>query len=137
MSNIRRVRIPYGVTAKRIWLSLVIIYAAVRAITADLLLGHYGLSGQAYFTVEILTSIPFARFSGYLVEDLADDRSWWRNAVIVGSTYAAPDLYLLAVIHSAPSRIYLAAIVVIMTLGIISAAVIVRRLKDFQLSLEE
>lgn len=127
MSTIRSVRLPHGRTLRNIWLVLVLLYAAGRAVAADALLGEYGVRGEVYFFIEILSAIPFARFSGYLVEDISEGRSWFRNGLITVATHIPPDIYLLVALHSAPSHIYAIAFVVMLILAAISIYALRRR----------
>lgn len=127
VSTLTPVRLPHARTLRKIWLVAVLLYAAARAVTVDYLLGDYGVNGLTYFAIEMLTSFPFARYSAFLVEDVVHDRRWFLNAAITAITYIAPDVYLLATIHSAPSRVYLWTLAVVALLSVISALALRRR----------
>lgn len=130
MSTLLLVRLPHGKTLKKIWLILVLLYAALRALTVDYFLGAYGVRGEVYFAIEIATSIPFARFSAYLVEDIVAGRSWAKNAIVTALSYIAPDIYLLATIHSAPSRVYFWTLSVVAVLSSISLIALRQRIRQ-------
>ena len=122
-------QLPRGDSLRKLWLVGVVIYAALRAYTVDLLFSRYGVNGWVYFGIEMATSIPFGHYSAQLVSNLASGRSWKFSAIITLLTYVASDVYLMVALHSAPTHIYFITLAVVISLASLSAITIVRKRK--------
>lgn len=123
-------RLPRRAILKRLWLVAVLAYTLLRAGVVGYFLADYGVNPWVYLSIDFTASIPFGYSSANLVELLASGTSGWRTqAAITAATYLAPDVYLMAALHQAPSHIYLITLAVIASLAAVSGFAILRRAK--------
>lgn len=127
ISTIACVRLPRGDSLRKIWIVASVLYAAARALAFDIFLGQYGVRGEIYFIVEVLTAIPFAHFSADLLKALKDRGSKAKSLAGATCMYIAPDLYLIIEARDAPANVYVATLAVIAAFALASLVWLVRK----------
>lgn len=105
------------------------LYGAARAIAFDFFLGDYGVRGEIYFLVEVLTAVPFAHFSAGLISAMTRGEPKTKYAVGTAISYIAPDLYLVFEAREAPAHIYAVTLGIIALLTSVSIVSLLRKVR--------
>lgn len=121
-------RLPRGETLRKVWIIASVLYAAARAVAFDIFLGQYGVKGEIYFLVEVLTAVPFAHYSAELVKAIHRKSQRTRALIATTAFYVAPDLYLIIEAREAPLHIYITTLAVILVLAVLSLVSLFRQI---------
>jgi hypothetical protein len=93
-----------GKKAQRTWLTLVIVWACIRAIFIRNFFNKYGVNGWAYFIVDLGSAIPYAIYSGRVVINFLD-KNWAeirKNGLLTAVFFYVPDIYVLTYAKEVP-----------------------------------
>jgi hypothetical protein len=94
--------------AKLIWGALVLAWSLFRAIAIRYFFNEYGINFWAYLTVDLGTSIPYAKYSADLVVTiLKKDRIGARRATALTALFFyLPDLYVILFSNKVPASLW-------------------------------
>ncbi|MFN8015028.1 MAG: hypothetical protein U0R17_00265 [Acidimicrobiia bacterium] len=92
----------------KLWILIVLIYDAIRALVISHSLSKYGINGVYYFIFEITISIPYSICSFRFVMGLVDGKkiNIYLYGMLTAILFFAPDLYVLLFANNPPLRVY-------------------------------
>jgi len=112
----------------RMWVALVMLWAALRILAVEIWLVGYGINIWTFAVIEVLSSILYGMSSARLVRALTvrqrKDAGKWGALTLVG--YVMPDTYLLSVGRAMPIATY----VIVISLALIFATVALVRTRS-------
>jgi hypothetical protein len=93
----------------RIWFALVLLWSVARSVLVTKVFHQYGLNPALYFTIDFLSSIPYAHASAQSLIAFIDHRrgqsiTW---ALVAAVAFYLPDIYILWASKAVPPSTYL------------------------------
>ncbi len=94
--------------AKLVWGGLVLAWSTFRAFAIRYFFKRYGINFWAYLTVDLLTSIPYAKYSADLaLAFLKKDRlGLRRTSILTALFFYLPDLYVIFFARKVPATLW-------------------------------
>jgi hypothetical protein len=115
-------RITQQTIFARLWVALVMLWAAMRILAVEIWLVGYGINIWWFAIIELLSSILYGLSSARLVRELAarqrKNSAKWGFLTLIG--YVMPDTYLLSVGRAMPLATYAIVISLAITFAIIA-----------------
>jgi hypothetical protein len=119
----------------RMWVALVMLWAALRILAVEIWLVNYGINIWTFAGIELVSSILYGLSSARLVRALTarqrKDAGKWGALTLVG--YVMPDTYLLSVGRAMP----IATFAIVISLALSFAAIALVRTRSSVLHLAQ
>ncbi len=103
----------------RIWIAVVLLWSIGRSIIVGRVFQQYGLNPAIYFSIDFLSSIPYAHASAQSLLTYLDKKGaqslWWGLLTILA--FYTPDIYIVAVSNRVPPTTYLGFAIILALLS--------------------
>jgi hypothetical protein len=103
----------------RVWVALVLAWSIGRSFVVSKVFEKYGLNPKLYFTIDFLSSIPYAYASAQSLLTFIDKQRTRSLAwgLVTVATFYLPDIYIVLVSKKVPASTYLGFILILAALS--------------------